>query len=506
MTNLVSIVVLLAAGLVVVYFVVRIRRNVEVADTDSMPASSRRILIGYLLGVGTFVVYMLISLNAVDFPETAALPEAVTIPSPSPIVSASGTGTATSSPSPSPAPAETTPKPPALYRVFPQLGTTTPPTTALTLYGKNFNKDSRVRFNGKKSESPATFFAENLISVQVEANHLVSVGAVTVDVENSDGLVSNAISVPIKRPMAPLNVLFVLQPWITRDVQLLLIAIFAGALGSFLHGLKSLTDFIGNRSAIASWFWWYISRPFMGMALALVFYAVLRGGFVIGSPADAKVVNPFGVLAIGALVGMFSDKAAQKLGEVFDVVFKGADSRSGKLDAPVVDRIEPATVTTGETKPVDLKIIGLHLGRVTAVRLNSDERKPDTVGETEITLKLRPEDFKAAGKIKVTVVNSDGTASPAATLHVSDLTITNADLTAGKVDTDYNASMLASGGTQPYKWSLVTRPSWLSVDEKTGNLKGKPAAADAKQTQVTVKVVDNEGAYAKKELPLTVTA
>jgi hypothetical protein len=46
--------------------------------------------------------------------------------------------------------------------------------------------------------------------------------------------------------------------------------------------------------------WWYITRPYLGMSLALVFYAVLRGGFVVGSPADAKVVNPFGVLAIGA--------------------------------------------------------------------------------------------------------------------------------------------------------------------------------------------------------------
>jgi hypothetical protein len=494
MTELVPYLVLLIAAGVVIYFIVRIRKNVEADDSAPMTPNSRRILIGYLLLIGTILVYMLISLNSVDFPETAAVPEAVPLPTPPPAATES------------PAPIEAASKQPSLYRIFPQVGTTTPPSTWLTLYGKNFNKDSRIRFNGKKSDITPTFIAEDLISTQLDPNHLVSVGAVTVDVVNQDGLVSNAVSVPIKRPIAPLNVFYFWRPWITRDVQLLLIAIFAGAIGSFLHGLKSLTDFIGNRTAIASWFWWYISRPFMGMALALVFYAVLRGGFVIGSPADAKVVNPFGVLAIGALVGMFSDKAAQKLGEVFDVVFKGADPRSGKLDAPVIDRIEPATVLKGETKPVVLKIVGTHLGRVTTVRMNSDERKPDTVSEKEITLKLKPEDFQSIGKIKVTVVDSDGTASPAATLFVSDLAITNADLPEGKVGTDYVGTMTVSGGTQPYKWSLVTPPSWLRVDEKTGDLKGKPATADAKETQQTVKVVDNEGASAAKEFKLKVNA
>src|SRR6185312_13845702 len=162
------------------------------------------------------------------------------------------------------------------------------------------------------------------------------------------GLLSNALTLPIRRPVAMLNVVGV-PVLITREVQLLLLAAFAGALGSFLHALKSLTDFIGNRTALESWFWWYISRPFMGVALALVFYAVLRGGFVIGSPAEAKVVNSFGVIAIGALVGMFSDKAGQKLAEIFDVVFKAADPRSGKLTAPVIDRLEPVTVNMGVT-------------------------------------------------------------------------------------------------------------------------------------------------------------
>jgi hypothetical protein len=136
----------------------------------------------------------------------------------------------------------------------------------------------------------------------------------------------------------PLNVFWVdgvigFKPYINREVQLLLIAIFAGALGSYIHLLRSFTSFIGNGALKASWFWFYMSGPFVGMAMSLIFYAVLRGGFLAGTPADEKVVNPFGVLAVSALVGMFTDKAGLKLKAVFDTLFKADDERADKLNA-----------------------------------------------------------------------------------------------------------------------------------------------------------------------------
>lgn len=499
MTQSIPFLLFLIAILVVAFFVVWIRANAKADDGALMPMSQRAVLIGYMLLLVTFLAYMLISLNSVDFPDTASLPQAVALPSPSPSPSPSPAGagaSATPTPSPSPSPSPTV-QPPTLYRVFPQTSTSTPPTVSLTLYGKNFKRESKVRFNAV--DAPTDFIAEDLIVAQLEPVHLVNVGAVTVDVDNKDGMLSNAISVPIRRPMVPLNV-FGWRPWITRDTQLLLLAIFAGALGSIFHALKSLGDFIGNRTVIASWYWWYITRPFLGVALALIFYAVLRGGFVVGSPADAKVVNPFGVLAIGALVGMFADKAAQKLAEVFDVVFRAADQRSGKLDAPVIDRIEPGTVTAGDTNPVVIKIIGDRLGKVVTVRMNSEERKPDTVTEKQITLKLKPEDLKTPGQIKVTVVNPDGGASAAATLHVSNLAITTTTLPDATVGTDYRQTMTASGGTPPYKWSLVNPPKWLSIVENSGELQGKPDATDKKDTPVAVKVVDKDGASAARDL------
>src|SRR5689334_1218515 len=119
--------------------------------------------------------------------------------------------------------------------------------------------------------------------------------------------------------------------------------------------------------------------------MALIFYAVLRGGFLTGTPADVRVVNPFGAIAVAALVGMFADQAAQKLGEIFDTLFKADDRRSGRLVAPAIDALQPATVRVGSKTPIENRISGDHLGKVRMVRINSVERAPDKIDDRQVT-------------------------------------------------------------------------------------------------------------------------
>jgi hypothetical protein len=112
------------------------------------------------------------------------------------------------------------------------------------------------------------------------------------------------------------------RSYLSLNMQLLLLGILSGALGSLIHGIKSLADFLGNRTAKTSWFWFYVTRPFMGGSLALIFYAVIRGGIMGGTPADASAVNPYGVVAICA---------SQKLSQVFDTMFTTDDTRKDKM-------------------------------------------------------------------------------------------------------------------------------------------------------------------------------
>jgi hypothetical protein len=120
---------------------------------------------------------------------------------------------------------------------------------------------------------------------------------------------------------------------INRELDLLLLVLLAGFLGSFLHMAQSFSEYVGNRAIKKSWAWWYCFRPFIGAGLAVVFYAAIRGGFMAiatGSNAKASELNPFGLVAIGALVGMFSKAATMKLGEVFETLFKTEKAKESK--------------------------------------------------------------------------------------------------------------------------------------------------------------------------------
>lgn len=517
MPSLLSIVIVLFVGVISIwiYFFRKNNTNAQLEDGVPMPKILRLSLVVYLLLFGSCLLYLLIALNSLDFPETGLLPDiapgenqSFTAGEPNAPQdrtrqreSEAGIGRMAQA-----QPAETAPdnRAPILLKVFPQWTVGSTPTVALTLYGRNFQSGSKVRFNSR--ERAIRFVGTDLIEAPLEPRDLLSMGSVMVDVVNPGNHTSNVVSVPVIRPTAPLHILG-WRPTITREVQLLLLAVCAGALGSYLHAIQSLADFIGNRTLITSWFWWYITRPFLGMAMALIFYAVLRGGFLAGTPADAKIVNPFGVVVVGALVGMFADKAAQKLGEIFDTMFTSEDPRGGKLAAPAIDKLEPDTVQAGTPTPVVLKISGDRLGKVSSLRLNSEERKPDTVSEHALTLMLSSDDMKEPREIMITAVNADGSVSPAAKLRVvKGLSIDSPGtdvLPNATVSSKYDQKITASGGLEPYTWSVDSPLGWLQIDQ-TGTLSGMPTTPG--DTKVTVKVSDQNKASASKMFNLTVTS
>ncbi len=138
---------------------------------------------------------------------------------------------------------------------------------------------------------------------------------------------------------------------INRELDLLFLVLLAGALGAFLHTAQSYSDYVGNRTLKKSWAWWYSLRPFIGAGLALVFYAAVRGGVLAittGSNAKASELNPFGVVSVAAMVGMFSKAATTKLGEVFDTLFKSdkpkdKDPVTGNPSSSVASGAKPAS-------------------------------------------------------------------------------------------------------------------------------------------------------------------
>jgi hypothetical protein len=181
------------------------------------------------------------------------------------------------------------------------------------------------------------------------------------------------------------TLLFGLEFEVNHEIRLLILVILAAAVGSYIHAATSFATYVGNKSFVASWTWWYVLRPFIGMALALVFYFVLRGG-LLSVQSGAEDLSPYGIAAVAGLVGIFSKQATDKLEEVFSNLFrtaagKGDDKRRDKLgDAvpvteamvplrrmrKIVSDAPPSAITLGEL----LKIINEGFARVPILHEN----------------------------------------------------------------------------------------------------------------------------------------
>jgi hypothetical protein len=106
------------------------------------------------------------------------------------------------------------------------------------------------------------------------------------------------------------------------DIEILffLIVACAGALGGSVAAIRSLGIYVGSRSLTRSWIPFYIFKPLLGALLATVMYLLLRAGLFSPSASNAQV-SPYGFAAIGALVGLFSEQASEKLKRVAEELF-----------------------------------------------------------------------------------------------------------------------------------------------------------------------------------------
>lgn len=189
------------------------------------------------------------------------------------------------------------------------------------------------------------------------------------------------------------------------DQRFFVLVALGGALGAFIHATTSFVDFTGNKKLVYSWLPWYIVRPFIGSALAIIFYFVIRGGLITTqlpisehprdstdsdksqvdttaaeSPNDttdtsmlaeevvsessegstteeppppppkpkqeSTPLNPYGIMAIACLAGMFSKQATDKLREVFQTLFQI------KEETPRYDKLNNSgKPTTGTALP-----------------------------------------------------------------------------------------------------------------------------------------------------------
>jgi len=103
--------------------------------------------------------------------------------------------------------------------------------------------------------------------------------------------------------------------------------------------------------------------------------------------------------------------------------------------------------------------------------------------------------FVGTTSFTVTVTDSESpkktaNANLSITISAPTLKVTTTSLPTGVINTPYSATVNATGGVQPYTWSLSGNPAWLSINASTGVLSGTPTATGT--YDFTVKVTDSE--------------
>jgi len=172
---------------------------------------------------------------------------------------------------------------------------------------------------------------------------------------------------------------------ITLSNLLLLLVALGGFLGNMIHIASSFTAYVGARKYRRSWTLWYIVKPFTASALAMALYFAFRANF-LSSSNDSNSINPYGILTLAMMTGMFTEAATRKLKELFDALFKPKDAGlPDKLDdvLQILD-IAPGKVDRAAKNSFTLK--GKHLdAHKLTITINNEavtvmSVKPETIG------------------------------------------------------------------------------------------------------------------------------
>ena len=113
---------------------------------------------------------------------------------------------------------------------------------------------------------------------------------------------------------------------------------------------------------------------------------------------------------------------------------------------------------------------------------------------------------KGTYNVPLKATNRFGTVTKTLRLVIGEApTITTASLKSALVGTAYSGATLKATGTTPITWTMTGAPSWLTLNEKTGALGGKPTERGTSPYRVTFKATNSTGKTDTKTLTLVVS-
>ncbi len=200
---------------------------------------------------------------------------------------------------------------------------------------------------------------------------------------------------------------------------ILLLAALCGCLGAMVHMLRSFTAFRGADELYERWLGFYITQPFIGASLAMVYYFIIGAGLLKGTNGTTNTVE-FS-LAMAFLSGLFTDLSLQKLKDIFKAIIAPSEERTDKLPpaaknnnsatqtqtpAPTVSSITPQTTVVGVATPYKITGTGFTSGLIVKCNANAVDAQVIAADGTGITFNYTAVAADGA-TIKVVITDPD---------------------------------------------------------------------------------------------------
>lgn len=192
-----------------------------------------------------------------------------------------------------------------------------------------------------------------------------------------------------------------------NTIMFLLVAL-AGFTGSMIHIATSFTNYVGSGKFKQSWILWYFVKPFTAAGVAIIFYLVLKAGLLNFEGANSA--NPFAIVILSALAGLFTDKATLKLEEIFTIIFKPKDERPDKIDETSVKitGFDPKKLLVGEDNTITVSGEGLDKQPL-SVRINDQDIPNTEIKSNAISFKFKiPDALKTEKKLLLSILDKNG--------------------------------------------------------------------------------------------------
>ena len=166
------------------------------------------------------------------------------------------------------------------------------------------------------------------------------------------------------------------------------------------------------------------------------------------------------------------------------------------LSAPSISAVLPQTITAG-SGAVTVKVVGTNFTNSAVILWNGSKLATTVIDSTTVSGSIQGGSLAVPGTAQVQVQNTQtGQASQSVPISIVSsgtnvalpLAISTTSLSSGIVGTPYSASLVATGGTSPYTWSITSGglPAGLNLAAASGAITGTPTATGTFSFTVTV--------------------